>query len=221
MSFSPPTRVLLTTDIVLFTIQQERLKVLLVRRASEPYKSFWALPGGFVQEGESLPDCARRELLEETSVDEAYLEQLFTFGDPDRDPRGRVVTVAYFALVRSDNLVLAADTDADAAAWFPTDELPDLAFDHAEILSVARERLSAKVEYSTIAFQFLPEEFTLSQAQSVHEAVLGQSLDKRNFRTALKSRGLVKGTGRKLRDGPHRPAELFRLNTDEPVQIFK
>jgi 8-oxo-dGTP diphosphatase len=220
MSFSP-TKILLTTDIVLFTIQQERLKVLLVRRASEPYKGSWALPGGFVQEGESLAECARRELLEETGVDEAYLEQLYTFGDPDRDPRGRVVTVAYFALVRSDDLILEAATDADAAAWFPVDELPDLAFDHAEILQVARERLSAKVEYSTIAFQFLPEEFTLGQAQDVHEAVLGHSLDKRNFRAALKARGLVKGTGRKFQDGPHRPAELFRLVSDEPVQIIK
>jgi 8-oxo-dGTP diphosphatase len=220
MTFSP-TKVLLTTDIVLFTIQQERLKVLLVRRASTPFKGSWALPGGFVQEGESLPECARRELLEETGVDEAYLEQLYTFGDPDRDPRGRVVTVAYFALVRSDDLILEAATDADAAAWFPVDELPDLAFDHAEILQVARERLSAKVEYSTIAFQFLPEEFTLRQAQDVHEAVLGHSLDKRNFRSALKARGLVKGTGRKFQDGPHRPAELFRLVSDEPVQIIK
>ena len=214
-------RVLLTTDIVLFTIRQEQLRVLLVRRASEPYKSFWALPGGFVQEGEALADCARRELLEETGVDEAYLEQLYTFGDPDRDPRGRVVTVAYFALVRSEELVLEADTDADAAAWFPADELPDLAFDHAEILRVARDRLSAKVEYSTIAFQFLPMEFTLGQAQAVHEAVLGRSLDKRNFRASLKARRLVKGTGRKFQDGPHRPAELFRLATDEPVKIFK
>ncbi len=220
MSFSP-TKVLLTSDIVLFTIQQERMKVLLVRRASEPYKGFWALPGGFVQEGESLAECARRELLEETGVDEAYLEQLYTFGDPDRDPRGRVVTVAYFALVRSDELILEAATDADAAAWFPVDQLPDLAFDHAEILQVARERLAAKVEYSTIAFQFLPEEFTLRQAQDVHEAVLGHSLDKRNFRAALKARGLVKGTGRKFQDGPHRPAELFRLVSDEPVQIIK
>lgn len=220
MSFSP-TKVLLTTDIVLFTIQQERLKVLLVRRASAPYKGCWALPGGFVQEGESLAECARRELLEETGVDEAYLEQLYTFGEPDRDPRGRVATVAYFALVRSDELILEAATDADAAAWFPVDELPDLAFDHADILQVARERLSAKVEYSTIAFQFLPEEFTLKQAQDVHEAVLGHSLDKRNFRTALKARELVKGTGRKFQDGPHRPAELFRLVSDEPVQIIK
>jgi 8-oxo-dGTP diphosphatase len=220
MTFTP-SHVLLTTDIVLFTIQQERLKVLLVRRASEPYKGSWALPGGFLQEGESLAECARRELLEETGVDEAYLEQLYTFGDPDRDPRGRVVTVAYFALVRSDELILEAATDADAAAWFPADELPDLAFDHAEILGVARERLSAKVEYSTIAFQFLPEEFTLKQAQDVHEAVLGHALDKRNFRSGLKARGLVKGTGRKFMDGQHRPAELFRLVSDEPVQIIK
>lgn len=220
MSFTP-TKVLLTTDIVLFTIQQERLKVLLVRRASAPFRGSWALPGGFVQEGESLAECARRELLEETGVDEAYLEQLYTFGDPDRDPRGRVVTVAYFALVRSDELILEAATDADAAAWFPVDKLPDLAFDHAEILEVARDRLSAKVEYSTIAFQFLPKKFTLKQAQDVHEAVLGYSLDKRNFRAALKARGLVKGTGRKFQDGPHRPAELFRLVSDEPVQIIK
>lgn len=220
MDYSP-TKVLLTTDIVLFTIQQERLKVLLVRRATEPHKGSWALPGGFVHKGESLAECAHRELLEETGVDEAYLEQLFTFGDPDRDPRGRVVTIAYFALVRSDELVLKADTDADAAAWFPASELPDLAFDHGDILQVARDRLSAKVEYSTLAFQFLPQEFTLRQAQAVHEAVLGHPLDKRNFRASLKARGLVKGTGRKFQDGPHRPAELFRLATDEPVKIFK
>ena len=213
--------ILLTTDVALFTIRQDQLRVLLVRRALEPCKGLWSLPGGFVQDGESLADCAHRELLEETGVDEAYLEQLYTFGDPNRDPRGRVVSVAYFALVGSESLVLEANTDADAAAWFPVDDVPDLVFDHAEILRVARERLSAKAEYSTIAFQFLAEEFTLSQAQAVHEAVLGRTLDKRNFRALLKSRGLVKGTGRKFEDGPHRPAELFRLATDEPVRIFK
>lgn len=220
MEFSP-AKVLLTTDIALFTIQQERLRLLLIRRATNPYKGSWALPGGFVQEDESLEDCALRELQEETGVEQTYLEQLYSFGAPDRDPRGRVVTVAYFALVPSDEVVLEAATDADAAAWFPADDLPELAFDHAHIIKTARERLSAKVGYSTIAFRFLPEEFTLGQAQAVHEAVLGHALDKRNFRSLLKSRGLLKGTGRKQRDGAHRPAELYRLATDEPVAIIK
>lgn len=220
MEFSP-SKVLLTTDIALLTIQQEQLRLLLIRRATEPHKGSWALPGGFVLEDESLEDCARRELREETGVEQAYLEQLYTFGAPDRDPRGRVVTVAYFALVSSDEMVLEAATDADAAAWFPAGELPELAFDHAQIIATVRERLAAKVEYSTIAFQFLSEEFTLGQAQAVHEAVLGRSLDKRNFRSSLKARGLLAGTGGKHSDGFGRPAELFRLATDEPVAFFK
>src|ERR671918_453513 len=141
-----------TTDVVLFTIQDERLEVLLIRRGSEPFKGRWALPGGFVDIDEDLLACAARELEEETGVTGVYLEQLYTFGAPDRDPRERVITVAYYALIPSDRLRLQAADNAEALGWFAMDDLPALAFDHAEIIAMAHQRLVAKLDYSTIAF---------------------------------------------------------------------
>lgn len=210
----------LTTDIVLFTIREERLALLLVRRGVEPFKGAWALPGGFVLTGESLDACAQRELAEETGLTGLYLEQLYTFGEPERDPRGRVVTVAYFALVPSEALTLQAGSDADGAAWHPVDTLPLLAFDHARIIETARARLAAKLDYTTIAYQFLPETFTLSDAQQVYETILGTPLDKRNFRKAALATGHLVETG-DLRRGPFRPAALYRLTDPGRVQIIK
>lgn len=200
-----------TTDIVVFTIRQDEFEVLLIERASPPFQGAWALPGGFVNLEESLEEGARRELAEETGVSGVSLEQLYTFGEPDRDPRERVITVAYYGVVPADRLETRAASDAAALAWFDVQELPELAFDHAHIVRMARERLAARLDGSTIAFQFMPEMFTLSDLQRVYELILGQALDKRNFRKKLVAAGLVEDTGEERRDGAHRPAKLYRL----------
>jgi len=200
-----------TTDIVIFTIRQDALKVLLIKRALDPFQGRWALPGGFVELDEGLDECARRELAEETGVSGVYLEQLYTFGQPDRDPRERVITVAYFALIPSDRLALRAATDAEGVGWFAIDEIPPLAFDHAEILTLARQRLVAKLDYSTIALQFMPELFTLSELQQVYELILGTPMDKRNFRKRILALDAIEETGDEKREGAHRPAKLYRV----------
>lgn len=210
-----------TTDIVVFTIRHGQLKVLLIRRAEEPYLGQWALPGGFVLIDESLDAAARRELREETGVDGVYLEQLYTFGAPDRDPRERVITVAYYALIPSDRLRIRAATDAEAVGWFGMAELPGLAFDHRRILELAYERLKAKLDYSTIAFQFMPKEFTLTELQAVYELILGEILDKRNFRKRILTLNLIEETGATRREGAHRPAKLYRVTDPDKVAIIK
>lgn len=210
----------LTTDIALFTLREGVLHLLLIERGIAPFKGKWALPGGFVVDGESLEACARRELAEEAGVEDVYLEQLYTFGAPGRDPRGRVVTVAYVGLVPSDELKPVGGSDASRAAWHSADALPPLAFDHAEIVALARQRLTAKLDYTTIAFQFLPTTFTLSEAQAVYEAVGGAELDKRNFRKAILATGHLAETGEK-RGGVGRPASLYRLTDPSTVHITK
>lgn len=210
-----------TTDIVVFTIRHEQLKVLLIRRAEEPYLGSWALPGGFVDIDESLDDAARRELYEETGVDGVYLEQLYTFGRPDRDPRERVITVAYYALIPSDRLRIRAASDAEAVGWFGMNELPPLAFDHDRILGLAHARLKAKLDYSTIALQFMPETFTLTELQAVYELILGEPLDKRNFRKRILALQLIAETGETRREGAHRPAKLYRVIEPNVVEIIR
>ncbi|HKY45835.1 MAG TPA: NUDIX domain-containing protein [Pyrinomonadaceae bacterium] len=198
-----------TVDIVIFTIQQGVLKVLLVKRLIEPFIGQFAIPGGFVLEEEDLEQAAVRELREETGVSDVYLEQLYSFGKPDRDPRGRVVTVAYFALISADRK-LKAGTDAAEAAWFPMDDLPPLAFDHATILNYALERLRNKLEYTTVGFQLLPEKFTLTELQDVYAAILGKKLDKRNFRRKMSVLKILKPLP-EYRRGGQRPAQLYRF----------
>ena len=210
-----------TTDVVIFTIREQSLNVLLIRRGNEPYRGDWAFPGGFVEPGEDLETCARRELEEETGLSGIYLEQLYTFGDPNRDPRERVITVVYYALVPTDQMQLLAADDADEADWFSMDELPKLAFDHDEILAMAHERLSAKLDYSTIALQFMPEQFTLTELQHVYEIILRQSLDKRNFRKQMNAQGQIETTGEMKRDGSHRPAALYRVIDRSQITFTK
>lgn len=201
-----------TVDLVIFTVVDRSLKVLLVKRGIPPFKGEWAIPGGFVREGESLEQCARRELLEETSVENIYLEQLYSFGDPDRDPRMRVITVAYFALIASDAHRISARTDAIDVDWFAVDERPRLAFDHDRIVDYAVERLRYKLDYTTAGFQLLPERFTLTELQTVYEIILGRSLDKRNFRKKILSLGILLDTGDTKMDGVHRPARLYKYS---------
>ena len=210
-----------TVDVVIFTIRDRQLKLLLVKRAGEPYRGKWALPGGFVQLEESLDAGASRELEEETGVSGVFLEQLYTFGKPGRDPRERVITVAYYALVPSDKLQIRAATDAEAVGWFGMDELPELAFDHAEIVAMAHQRLVAKLDYSTIAFQFMPERFTLSELQEVYEIILRQEMDKRNFRKWVLALEQIEETEEERRGGIHRPARLYRVKHPGKVAIIK
>ncbi len=202
------TKLLVTVDIVLFTISNARLQVLLIRRLAEPFRGSYALPGGFVLPDESLDEAASRELSEETGVGDVFLEQLYTFGQPQRDPRGRVVTVAYFALVPNTE-ALRPGTDASAAGWFSVDELPPLAFDHADILTTAHTRIRNKLDYSNVGFELLPEKFTLSELQAVHETILGTKLDKRNFRRKIAQQDFLK------------PLKEFRATGRKPAQLFK
>ena len=176
----------LTVDCIIFGLDESsRLKVLLIKRAKNPFKDAWALPGGFVDENETLEYAALRELKEETGVSDVFIEQLFTFGTPGRDPRGRVVTVAYYSLINLAEHKIGADTDAQDVKWFPINSLPPLAFDHAEILETAITRLRGKVRYQPIGFELLAEKFTLTQLQKLYETILDKELNKRNFRTKI------------------------------------
>ena len=208
-----------TVDVVIFALRDWELQVLLIQRRLPPFEGGWALPGGFVRDGESLDAAARRELEEETGVRDVYLEQLYTFGDPDRDPRGRVVTVAYYALLTGDAVPLAAGTDAGAAMWMPARKHPPLAFDHEGILDYALQRLSNKLEYTTVGFKLLPRKFTLGQLQRVYETVLGRKLDKRNFRRKMSLLGILKPLDEWIQDGPSRPAQLHRFSAKQFEQL--
>ena len=215
------TRPAVTVDITIFTVRNDELNILLIKRAEPPFQGEWAIPGGFVMENEDLEAAAERELVEETGVSGVYLEQLFTFGAPGRDPRGHTVTVAYSALIPSDNLELTASTDAEGVAWFAIDKLPELAFDHDDILEVAHDRLVAKLEYSTIVFQLMPEAFTLTELQHVYELIEGKEIDKRNFRKRILALGVIEATGDQKREGPHRPAKLYRVIDRSRVDVIK
>ena len=199
-----------TVDIVIFTIQSDELKVLLVKRGIPPFKGQFALPGGFVHEDESLDDAAMRELREETGVSDVYLEQLYSFGHPGRDPRERIITVAYYALISADRSQLAAGTDTTEAVWSRVSKLPPLAFDHRKILDYALERLRNKLEYTTVGFQLLPEKFSLTELLGVYEAILDKELDKRNFRRKIDLLKILKPTS-EYRRGGQRPARLYRF----------
>lgn len=200
-----------TVDVLILSVLEGALKVALIKRGLPPFKHSWAIPGGFVHLDESLEAAARRELEEEAGVTDVFLEQLYTFGEPARDPRLRVITVAYYALVPATRITLTAATDAADAAWFDVREVPPLAFDHATILGCAIERLKSKLEYSTIAYSLLPPRFRLSELQQVYEVILGKQLDKRNFRKKILSFNLVEPTGKMDAGGAHRPAQLYRF----------
>ncbi len=200
-----------TVDVVIFTLLDSRLHVLLVQRKHWPYADHWAIPGGFVNMDESLETAARRELAEETGVHDLYLEQLYTFGEPGRDPRTRVISVAYFALVRSEEQHLQVSDESNDVRWFSVDELPSpLAFDHHKILRFAIDRLRSKLEYTTLAFQLLPTEFTLPALKRIYEEILGEKLDKANFYRKLRDSDLLEDTGKFL-EGRGRPARLYRF----------
>ncbi len=205
-----------TVDCILFGFDEGELKILLIQRGGEPFRGMWALPGGFldIDTDPSLEYAAKRELEEETGLTNVFMEQLYTFGDMGRDPRGRVVSIAYYALLKlSDYQKVNAGTDADSVRWFALSEVPeDLAFDHEKILQMAIERLKGKVRYQPIGFELLPEKFTLSELQHLYEAVLGVTLDKRNFRKKILKMDLLVALEEKQEKVAHRAARLYQFD---------
>ena len=200
-------------DAVVFGYESKgSLSVLLIKRGVEPFKNSWALPGGLVLEDESLEAAVKRELKEETGVKIDYLEQLYTFGKPKRDPRNRVVSVSYFALVRPNHFKIKADTDADEAQWFPVNKLPKLAFDHKTILKTALVRLKGKLLYQPIGFDLLNTEFPFSDLEHLYATILGRDVDRRNFRKKIMSFGFLEETKKIHQEGSGRPAKLFKFN---------
>ena len=213
----------LTVDCVVFglDLDEHSLKVLLIERDVEPFQGHWAIPGGFVHSDETLLEAATRELAEETGTTDVFLEQLFTFGDPGRDPRGWVVSVAYYALVSPEKHHLVASTDARQARWFPVDSLPRLPFDHAKILKTALERIRGKLTYAPIGFELLPQKFTIKQLQKLYEIVLGQSLDNRNFRKKIFAMDVLKELDEIQKGVAHRAARLYRFDERKYNQLVK
>ena len=218
----PYARPALTVDCVIFGYEASAssLKVLLIRRKLPPFEGAWSLPGGFVQMEESVEAAAMRELKEETGVADVFLEQLYTFGAVERDPRDRVVSVAYYALVSLQRHPLQAATDASDAQWFELSALPKLGFDHTEILGCAVERLRRKIRYEPIGFELLPETFTLSQLQKLYEQILERKIDKRNFRKKLLKMDLLIDTEKKETGVAHRAAQLYQFNAKK-YQLLK
>ncbi len=204
-------RAALTVDCVVFGFDEANIKILLIERALAPFEGSWALPGGFVRVDELVSRAAARELEEETGVKPAFLEEVGCFSALDRDPRERVVSIAHYALVKLSDHATRAATDAAAAEWFDVTALPTLAFDHADIVRAALARLREKVRRQPVGFDLLPEKFTLTELQHLYEAVLGTTLDKRNFRKKVLSFDLLTPLD-ETRRGRQRPAQLFRFH---------
>lgn len=211
----------LTVDCVVFGLDEADLKVLLIQRDLEPFAGRWALPGGFVHIDETLDQAARRELQEETGLTKVFLEQLYTVGDVVRDPRERVITVAYYALVRLSDHQVQAATDARNAAWFAIDDLPKLAFDHETIVAMALQRLQGKVRYQPIGFELLPPKFSLTRLQQMYEIILERELDKRNFRKKVLSLDILQDLDEVEQDVAHRAARLYRFDERKYRQKVK
>jgi 8-oxo-dGTP diphosphatase len=209
-----------TVDVVIFTLQERELHVLLVKRKHWPFEGRWAIPGGFVNMNESLELAARRELEEETGIRDIYLEQLYTFGEPKRDPRTRVISVAYIALVSADTQTLRVSDESTDVRWFPVRALPGpLAFDHDTILAAGLDRLRSKLEYTTLAFQLLPEVFSILELKHIYEQILGEELDKGNFYRKIKDSNVLEDTGLR-REGRGRPTSLYRFRRNRGDEQF-
>ena len=208
-------------DAVVFGYDaSEGLSILLIKRDIEPYKDSWALPGGLVLNDETIEEAVERELQEETGVTINYLEQLYTFGKPGRDPRNRVVSVTYYGLVRPKGFHLQASTDVNDAQWFLIDTLPSLAFDHAKIVEMAIKRLKAKVTYEPIGVELLEEKFPFSDLEKLYSTLLGRSVDRRNFKKKILKFGFLEETNEKQQlSGAGRPGNLFKFNRDKYCQL--
>lgn len=212
----------IAVDVVIFTVQDGQFKALLIKMKKAPYADCWAAPGGLVKSDESVEQAARRHLRKKTGVRDMYLEQLYTFGRVDRDPFGRVVSVAYFALIPHAGMKLKTTAEYGDVGWFPVEKLPKLAYDHQEIIAYAVQRLQSKLEYSNIVYGLLAREFTFSELQDIYEIILGRKLDKRNFRKKILSLRLVQRAYKKRRGETNRPAELYQFMERIPrvVQIL-
>jgi 8-oxo-dGTP diphosphatase len=210
----------LTVDCIVFGLDaQQELKVMLIQRDISPFQGQWAIPGGFVRMDETLEQAALRELQEETGIHDVFLEQLYTFGDLERDPRDRTITVAYYALINLVDQQIQAATDAREANWFPISEIPELAFDHDQILQTAIARLRGKIRYEPIGFELLPKKFTLTQLQKLYEIVLDRQLDKRNFRKKILSMDLLIDTNELEQGVSHRAAKLYRFDESKYLEL--
>ena len=200
-----------TTDCVIFTYEDWKLKVLLVKRGGEPYKGEWALPGGFLRGDETAREGALRELREETALEASAIGELGVFSKPDRDPRERVITIAFYALVKPSEV--EGGDDADEAAWFSIDELPELAFDHADIIHSALERLKRDIHFEPIGFDLLDEEFTIPDLQRLYEIILGVKFDRRNFQRKILSSGIL--------EEAEEPVETSCTEPEPPMMSMK
>ncbi len=219
-----PSGIKVAVDAIVFGYsKQDGVSVLLIRRKYPPYRDCWAIPGGFVLDDESLEDAVKRELLEEAGIEVNYLEQLYTFGDPGRDPRQRIISVAYFAMVKSALYQrLKASTDAEEAQWFPINMLPGLAFDHKKILQIAIERVRAKIRYQPIGFELLDKKFPFSDLEKLYLTLLGRAIDRRNFTKKILSLHLLEDTGELAgSSGAGRPSKIYQFNKKRYQQLLK
>lgn len=209
-----------SVDAVVFGYDpEEGVSVLLITRKYEPFKKFWALPGGLVKDDESLETAVRRELKEEAGIDVSYLEQLYTFGKPDRDPRNRVVSIAYYGLVRPKDYQISAQTDAEDVAWFNIKKLPRLAFDHKHIVDNAIKRLRGKIAYEPIGFELLDKKFPFSDLEKLYHALLDRDLDRRNFKKKIMAYGFLEELDESVQKSAGRPAKLFQFNKKQYFEL--
>ena len=207
----------IAVDAIVFGYSKDvGVTVLLIKRKFKPFDGIWAIPGGFVLDDESLETAVERELLEETNVKINYLEQLYTFGKPDRDSRRRIISVAYFGLVKKSSFnELSASTDADEAKWFNINEIPELAFDHTEIIKIAILRLRTKIKYQPIGFELLEKKFPFSDLEHLYSTLLGRPIDRRNFKKKVMSLGILEELNEKIKsNNAGRPASLFQFNKE-------
>ena len=202
----------ISVDCVIFGYAEKKLNVALIERKKAPFIGDWAIPGGFLIDDETVEEAAFRELQEETGLQDIYLEQFAVFSHPDRDPRGRVITIAFFALIASDKIILTATEDAKSAKWYPIDNLPPLAFDHPDIYKKALVSLKESVLIKPLAFELLPKEFTLTMLQNLYEQIFEVLLDKRNFRKKISTMNFIQETSKTTKNDKHRPAKLYRFN---------
>jgi len=213
-----------TTDCVIFGFHEGELKVLLIERNEYPFKGWWALPGFFVDHNETIDDAVKRILYEHTGLRGIYMEQLYTFGDLKRHPQGRIITVAYYALLRLDDLKTQPEPKTDyarQAVWHSLNNLPDLGFDHRHIIDKSIQKVRRKISYSPIAFELLPEKFTLTQLQQLYEAIWGRKLDKRNFRKKMLNYDILKELSEFQRGVSYRAARLYKLDKRKYTRVFQ
>lgn len=211
----------ITTDIVIFTIENDELKALLIKRVKEPFKNQWALPGGFILENEPPEKAALRVLKNKAGIDSIYMEQLYTFPGSGRDPRGNIITIAYFALAPKDKIKIINSDKIQTPTFRSVKKLPDIAFDHNRIITYGLQRLQSKLEYTNVVYSLLPQYFTFNQLQKTYEIILNKKLDKRNFRKKFMLLGLIKPTKKILKGERQRPAKLYQFVSRKPAELKK